>query len=72
MRIRTALTGAAGAGRDMTLAGLAPALAGPARVVTRGGWRVAAAVPGGPGRAELTRVVATGPSDAWAAGVTCT
>ena len=72
MRIRTALTGAAGLAAIMTLAGLAPALAGPARAVTRGGWRVAAAVPGGPGRAELTRVVATGPSDAWAVGVTCT
>ena len=33
---------------------------------------MAAVVPAGAGRAELTRVVATGPADAWAAGVACT
>jgi len=77
MRIRTALTGAAGLAAVAVLSGAAPAMgavAAPpaAPAAGSGGWRVAAAIPAGAGRAELTRVVATGPADAWAAGVTCT
>ena len=71
MRTRTALTGAAGLAVAAVLSGLAPG-PGPAVAAAGGGWRVAAAVPAGAGRAELTRVVAPGPADAWAAGVTCT
>ena len=74
MRIRTVVTGAAGLAVVAVLSGTAPASAGPAPVAPagHGGWRVAAAIPAGAGRAELTRVVATGPADAWAAGVRCT
>ena len=76
MRMRTALTGAAGLAVVAVLSGAAPAMAmaapPAAPAAGGGGWRVAAVVPAGAGRAELTRMVATGPADAWAAGVACT